>query len=122
MKTAILAAVAAIAFAGPPALAGDPGAMSVEDYVLDQGSMDEGQPVAISGSAMCINGDFCVLTKGTNVMTQVMFKPSKLAREDRKHLLDCNAIVHPCQAVVTGTTTGDVFHSVAATGIKFIKN
>ena len=98
--------------------AGKPVTMNVDDFVVDRNTL-VGKVVAVTGSASCINGDFCSLSSPDSPMTNVVFSASKLNREDRKRLLSCNPFSDPCIATVTGKATSEMMASIKADAITF---
>ncbi len=76
-------------------------AISVDDFMVDATKYAD-QTVSIRGNRMCLNGTVCYLySDGNDTLRGVIFDPSKLSRDDRKMLLDCNIYANKCSAVLT---------------------
>jgi hypothetical protein len=107
-----------IAAAMMTAMNGAATAMSVTDFLLDADGL-EGQTVSVSGLAVCMGADLCVLYQGaTNLAQSITFDPKGLSREVRKYLLECSALLHWCNVTITGRVGNETLHRIVAENVE----
>jgi hypothetical protein len=76
--------------------------LQVDDYLLNINSY-QGQTISVIGYATCFEVDQCELFKSPDSMnTMMIFDPTKLPKQDRKDLLQCNLYNEKCFVTISG--------------------